>query len=279
MFCTVSLIANVQDRQVDSSNTESSNSKNTALGSSDDKTDQEKVPPWCTISGQIVVQGKLPKRKLIDVSESKCGVMEIPNESILVDRNGGLKNVAFFLNSTKTKSQDPPIHPSFRSRPKNGVSVRVKNCTFQPRIIFVHPGEPMKLLNEDPIGHSFFLHASNSPQHSVFPTQKPVITKLKTAERLPSIFQCGTHTWMRGFVIARDEPYVAITDESGFLRIENMPIGEWEFRFWHEKSGYVKSLKGPTGELIEKRVFKLSVKNYQKIDLGKLVLDASELIE
>ncbi len=30
---------------------------------------------------------------------------------------------------------------------------------------------------------------------------------------------------------------MAVSDENGYFRIENLPVGEWTFQFWHEQAG------------------------------------------
>jgi hypothetical protein len=54
---------------------------------------------------------------------------------------------------------------------------------------------------------------------------------------------CFVHSWMSGYVIVRDHPYVGITDESGTLEICNLPGGEWTFKVWQERSGYITRVR------------------------------------
>ncbi len=43
----------------------------------------------------------------------------------------------------------------------------------------------------------------------------------------------------RGYVVVRNDPYFAITTADGRFEIKNLPAGEWEFRLWHERTGYL----------------------------------------
>ena len=47
------------------------------------------------------------------------------------------------------------------------------------------------------------------------------------------------HAWMSGFLLLRDEPYMAKTDQDGKFAIEKLPVGTHTFQFWHERSGYL----------------------------------------
>ena len=44
---------------------------------------------------------------------------------------------------------------------------------------------------------------------------------------------------MKAFVLIRESPYAAVTDENGTFEIKNLPAGEWTFQFWHEKAKYL----------------------------------------
>ena len=48
---------------------------------------------------------------------------------------------------------------------------------------------------------------------------------------------------MSGFLLLRDNPYMAKSDRNGNFLIKNLPAGEFSFQFWHEKSGYLRQVK------------------------------------
>jgi hypothetical protein len=48
---------------------------------------------------------------------------------------------------------------------------------------------------------------------------------------------CDVHDWMEGWVIVVDNPYVALTDESGRFEITNVPPGDYSLSLWHEVLG------------------------------------------
>ena len=48
---------------------------------------------------------------------------------------------------------------------------------------------------------------------------------------------------MNGYVLSRDDPYVAVSAADGAFQIANVPAGvELEFQLWHEKSGDLKNI-------------------------------------
>jgi hypothetical protein len=46
---------------------------------------------------------------------------------------------------------------------------------------------------------------------------------------------------MQAWLVVRDNPYMAVSDTEGNLRIENLPVGDWNFRIWHEQAGWIRS--------------------------------------
>ena len=239
--------------------------------------DEKENSVWATITGQIVVTGKIPKSKWIDVSGFNCGgVTKVRDDSLVIDKNGGLKNVVFMLKKTKSFDQKVPIHPSMKES-GNSVSIKELGCTFHPRISFVRTSQKLSVINQDPIGHTFFLFSRKSPNHFLIPAKKPKTIQLENAESVPCKTSCAAHQWMKAFIVVRDEPYVAITSDEGKFRIENMPAGNWKFQFWHEKAGYFTSLTREKTELIQDRVLNVKIEPNRKLELGKMQIDIRDL--
>ncbi|MEZ6125260.1 MAG: hypothetical protein R3C49_19095 [Planctomycetaceae bacterium] len=51
--------------------------------------------------------------------------------------------------------------------------------------------------------------------------------------------KCDFHPWMMAYWLVLDHPYAAATDAEGNFTISNLPVGEHEFRIWHERAGYI----------------------------------------
>ncbi|HTN75985.1 MAG TPA: carboxypeptidase-like regulatory domain-containing protein [Pirellulaceae bacterium] len=47
---------------------------------------------------------------------------------------------------------------------------------------------------------------------------------------------------MKGYLIVRDDPYAAISDEAGDFQIRNLPAGNWTLRVWQERTGFVEDV-------------------------------------
>ena len=51
---------------------------------------------------------------------------------------------------------------------------------------------------------------------------------------------------MKGYVLYRDNPYMAKSDFNGHFSIMKLPVGKHTFRLWHERVGYIRNVRiGP----------------------------------
>jgi hypothetical protein len=57
--------------------------------------------------------------------------------------------------------------------------------------------------------------------------------------------QCDAHTHMRAWMVVRDNPYFAVTDDHGQFRITDVPPGRYKVVAWHE--GWVVTGKDKDG--------------------------------
>ena len=79
-------------------------------------------------------------------------------------------------------------------------------------------------------------------------------------------------SWMKSWLVVREHPYVAVTDKDGRFEMRNLPSGEWTFRFWQEKAGYLSRIE-LGGETVadKKGLYRLPV-DKEKVDLGEIQL-------
>ena len=92
------------------------------------------------------------------------------------------------------------------------------------------------------------------------------------AEKLPVMVSCSIHPWMKGWLVIRDTPYMAVTDEQGKFEIQNLPAGKWRFMFWQEAAGYVDDVKiGGKPQKWSRGIVEIDIQP-GKNDLGKIVV-------
>jgi len=224
---------------------------------------------WCDLSGQFVYEGAAPDARPISVTkdEQVCGKHALVDESLLVGSQNGLKNVVIFI--ATNKKQKLFIHPDYESTSKDVVRFDNKNCRFDPHILPVRTSQTLELHNSDAVSHNSSIEQAN-PLLSKDATFDYHFDKPKNE---PVPVTCSIHTWMKGYVVARDNPYVAVSDEEGRFKIEKLPPGTHEFVVWHEASKGKLSAKSGSFDLKRGKV-KLTVEPGEN-DLGAITLGAS----
>jgi len=48
---------------------------------------------------------------------------------------------------------------------------------------------------------------------------------------------------MRGYLVLRSNPYMAVSDANGHFLIKHLPAGEHRFQFWHERVGWLRNTR------------------------------------
>jgi hypothetical protein len=241
---------------------------------------------WGNIKGKIVVEGEVPKPKPIEAAKTVegCGKFDVVDTSLLVADDGGLKNAMLFLYQGRTEKeiQTVPVHSSYEATAKDEVVFDNTGCSFEPRIVFMRKTQVMLAKNSDPIGHNVDIRSRINPKNLQIPAGKDAKIEMKGVERLPAEVACGSHTWMFGKLLVRDEPYVAISAADGSFEIKNMPEGEWKFQFWHERPGYMADLMDASGKPVMKNegrtpMVTLKIEGGKTLDLGTLTIKADAL--
>lgn len=198
-----------------------------------------KIEKFGTFKGKIVVSGGAPAlAPLVSqgqaVKDAICSVQAVPNQAAVVGPGNGLANVFVFL--AKLPNVDVPAAAS------DAVVLDQKGCVFVPHCSFIRVGQPLKLINSDPVAHNVKLTGSiMSFSSTVSPGDTAgVLTKYQRPERGPIPMACDFHGWMSGYQLALDHPWAAITKEDGTFEITGAPAGKMEFIVWHEKLKFIE---------------------------------------
>lgn len=196
---------------------------------------------WGMLKGRITFTGEVPEAERLEITrdEEVCGPLNLVDESLVVNPNNrGIQNVVVWLSSRKAV----PIHPSFPANPKPA-QLDNRDCRFVPRLVRLRTNQTLRSISTDPISHNIAVYARrNTPFSEVIPDGKAVEKSFAKEELMPIRVDCSTHAWMRAYLVITEHPYSAVTDKDGKFEIPNLPYGEWEFRFWHERVSYLPTL-------------------------------------
>ncbi len=223
---------------------------------------------WGTIKGRFVFGGDAPAAAALkaDKDVEVCGQHKLVAEELVVGADKGVANVVVFVRDKGVK-----VKPGIEG--KDPVVLDNKGCRFDPHVAFVQVGQPFVIKNSDTVGHnSNIASTKNPPSNSLIPAGGDTKLTFSSDEPVPAAVTCNIHPWMKGWVVVRPNPYAAVSKADGTFEIKDVPAGEVELQFWHEKAGYLAEMTiGGKAEKTSKGKKKVAVAA-SGTDLGEIVL-------
>ncbi len=229
------------------------------------------------LTAKFVVTGKVPPPAKLDINKDQafCGKHKLVDESIVVGKQGELANVVVYL--APAIGQKVPANPAKTKALPGEVTLDNANCRFMPHITVMTTDQKLVIGNSDPVGHNSKADLfNNNPFNDLIPSGGKVTKTVEKAERVPAAISCNIHPWMRGYLVIRDNPYVAVSDENGELKIEGIPAGKWSFIVWHE-TGYVKGQQKGKDLGWKRGKVDLTITANKDTDLGTVEVPAASL--
>jgi hypothetical protein len=203
-----------------------------------------------SISGQFVLEGNIPKPKIL-VQKGQvvrdanvCAVANLLDESLVVDKKTkGIANIFIYIRKVEK------IHPALKMIPKKNLEVVFdqKACRFIPHAMFIRTGQTVMVKSNDACSHNTHTNPiRNQAENFIISGVNRAGVPLKFAmpELLPITVNCDIHTWMSARWLILDHPYAVVTSKDGKFLIEKIPEGQYDFTVWHELTGYIGDKKG-----------------------------------
>lgn len=187
-----------------------------------------------SISGTVTLTGTPPALKPIDMSATVACVQA--NKSpvvpplVVTGENGALANVVVYVKSGLGNYR--------YDAPKDPVILHQKNCMYEPHVVALMTHQPFEIENNDPTMHNVHPMPKHNRQWS---TSQPVGSAAlksnfaRTEFAIPIL--CNVHPWMRAYGFVFDNPYFAVTTETGKFEIANLPPGNYTIEAWQETYG------------------------------------------
>jgi plastocyanin len=181
-----------------------------------------------TISGTVKFKGTAPAPKKLDISKDKEVCDKSPKlDPTLIVKGGNLVNaVVTITDIQKGKKIDA-----------KKVILDQKGCEYHPHVLAFPAGSTVQILNPDGILHNVHSYSKvNSPFNMAQPKfKKTMDVKVDKPEAIE--VKCDVHGWMHGWLVATENPYFALTDDSGNFKLTDVPAGTYTVQVWHEKLG------------------------------------------
>jgi len=196
---------------------------------------------WGTIKGKFVFSGDAPAAGELkaDKDMEVCGKHKLFAEELVVGSDKGIANVVVFVRDKGVK-----VKPEAAKSAGEKVVLDNKGCRFQPHVVVVQVGQELVVKNSDTVGHnSNIATVKNPPSNNLIPGGGETIVKFTSDEAVPAQVTCNIHPWMKSWLVVRPNPYAAVSNADGTFEIKDVPVGEVELQFWHEKAGYLTEMK------------------------------------
>jgi plastocyanin len=181
-----------------------------------------------SISGTVKFKGTAPAPKKLDVNKDKevCGKTPKTDPSLVVN-NGNLANAVVTITD---------IQKGKKIETKK-VTLDQAGCEYKPHVLAFPAGSAVEILNPDGILHNVHSYSKvNSPFNQAQPKFKKTLdVKIDKPEVIE--VKCDVHGWMHGWLVATENPYFAVTDNSGAFKLTDVPPGNYTVEVWHEKLG------------------------------------------
>ena len=174
--------------------------------------------------------------------------MGIPDESLVIGEDGGIANVVIWalLDVPDITIWNGPMPLS---------EVQAIDGRFQPHVLPFCNLTPLRLENKMPEGVDFHIQGFNAEHNLLLgpagqARDGKITSKSKIRmepERMPVSVRSNLFPWMKSYVLPLNHVCFAVTDKTGRFKIKHLPHAETEFAIWHEKVGWLKTKRFPTG--------------------------------
>ncbi|MBI1312910.1 hypothetical protein GC176_16595 [bacterium] len=152
---------------------------------------------------------------------------DIPDESLLVGANGGLRHVFIYLDKAPGEgTAELPPAGEFDQ----------KACIFTSHSFLAIAEVEFGVKNSDAVAHNVHTFpALGAVQNFGMEPNSSTTMSFNKAEKAPMQIKCDIHPWMEAWALVLEHPYMAATDENGNFELPELPGGTYNVRIWHER--------------------------------------------
>ena len=186
------------------------------------------------ITGKVTLVGDPPDMPQIKAMQQvgQCAALHkdpVYEDSVVASDKNELANVIVFIKPAEGQALKGPQNTT-------PVVLDQKGCMYSPHVIAVQTGQPVVVRNSDGFLHN--VHALSIDNPSFNFAQVVVGDKTIDPFKVVETFQikCDVHPWMKAIIRVFDNPYFAVTNETGNYTIDTkgLPDGTYTVQAWQE---------------------------------------------
>ncbi len=194
-----------------------------------------------SIEGVVEYTGAtVPKDQMVKLSsETKYCGQSMPAEKYLI-KDKKIKNVVVYIEEIKAG----------KAVPAEPVTLTNLKCAFEPHVAVGFKGSKFIERNDDPIFHNIHTYINGKTMYNIgLPEKGSSVTKPLTKAGIIEV-TCDSHPWMHGYLYVSENPYAAVTNDTGEFSLKDVPPGTYTVEAWHEALGKTKitSVKVESGK-------------------------------
>ena len=178
------------------------------------------------LAGVVKFTGAPPRLEPLPVNKNRdvCGEQK-PSEALVLGPDRGVKGGVVMVEGVARGK-----------KPGGDVIIDNHKCLFVAHVTVVMSGERTRVRNSDPILHNTHGFLGKPTVFNLALPNKDQMIDITRRLTKPGVVRvlCDAHPHMAGWLIVHDSPYLAVTDERGAFRIDDVPPGTYTVTMWHE---------------------------------------------
>lgn len=184
-----------------------------------------------SIKGYVKFEGEIPPSQRINMASDpiceKSNSREAFDESVVVGEGGELANVIVYIDDIDVEV----------SESEGTYVLDQKDCMYRPHVMAIPRGRELEIRNSDKTLHNVHCYKGQMTCFSrvMFHGMEPIQHKFQEVGLKK--FVSNVHPWMTAYVYVTKNHFFDITVTDGSFEIENVPVGEYTLKAWHEKFG------------------------------------------